>query len=168
MTRDRLTGVVLCGAGAVLLMSALQIRRVIPIGIGPGTFPIVLASLLGLLGLVLILRRPATGPQDTGTQGTGAQGTGAQGTGERGAAPTRTLSGLATYALLAAFTLAAFDRLGFVATGAIVVLAVGRLLGAGWPMLIAVAGIAPVVIHLVFVHAFSVPLPPGILDAVLP
>jgi putative tricarboxylic transport membrane protein len=134
-------------------MSALQIRRVIPIGIGPGAFPIVLASLLGLLGLVLILRRPARV---------------AQGTGGPSVAASRVLSGVAAYALLAAFTLAAFDRLGFVATGAIVVLAVGRLLGAGWAMLIAVAGIAPVLIHLVFVHAFSVPLPAGILDAVLP
>ena len=150
MTRDRLTGVVLCVVSAVLLMSALQIRRVIPIGIGPGTFPIILASLLGLMGLVLILRRNV----------------------ERDAAEdvliVRTLSGLAIYFALALFTLLAFEAIGFAATGAIIIGLVGRMLGARWPLSVAAACIAPVAIHVVFVRAFSVPLPPGILGGVLP
>lgn len=150
MTRDRLLGVALCGASTVLLMSALQIRRVIPIGIGPGTFPLVLASALGVLGLILVIRRP---PGD----GVGLT-----------APSLRTLGALALYGGLVVFTLVAFRPLGFAATGAITMAAVGLMLGARAHVVAVAVCTVPPMIHLLFVHAFSVPLPAGLLAGVLP
>lgn len=149
MTRDRLAGVVLCLASIVLLMSAWQIRRVIPIGIGPGTFPIILASLLGIMGLVLLVRRSAA--RDTSED----------------ASLVQTLSGMSVYVVLAVFTLLAMEPAGFILTGTILIIATGWKLGASWLPLIATASLAPATIHFLFVRAFSVPLPAGILNGVL-
>ncbi len=149
MTRDRLAGVVLCLASIVLLMSAWQIRRVIPIGIGPGTFPIILASLLGMMGFVLLLRRSVA--RDTSEDASYVQ----------------TLTGMSVYVVLAVFTLVALEPAGFIVTGTILIVATGWKLGAGWMPLLATACLAPATIHFLFVRAFSVPLPAGILNGVL-
>lgn len=149
MTRDQLAGVVLCLACIVLLMSAWQIRRVIPIGIGPGTFPIILASLLGIMGFVLLMRRSAAHE----TSGD--------------ASLVQTLTGVSAYVVLAVFTLLALEPAGFILTGAIIIIATGWKLGARWVPLLATASLAPATIHFLFVRAFSVPLPAGILNGVL-
>jgi len=150
VTRDRMIGAALCLGSVVLMLSALQIRRVIPIGIAPGTFPLLLSGLLGLLGVALVLRRPQVEPIAP-------------------AVPVaRALSGLALYAALAVFTYVAFRPLGFVPVGAICMIAVGVRIGARWPALLAVAFLVPPAIHLLFVRVFSVPLPGGLLSGVLP
>lgn len=149
MTRDRLAGVVLCLASIILLMSAWQIRRVIPIGIGPGTFPIVLASLLGLMGFVLLLRRTIV--RDASED----------------ASLRQTLTGMSAYLGLAVFTLLLLEPAGFILTGAIMIIVTGWMLSARWAPLIATACVAPAVIHFLFVRAFSVPLPAGILNGVV-
>lgn len=150
MTRDRLIGLTLCIAGGILVVSALQIRRVIPIGIAPGTFPIILAGLLGGLGLMLMVRHtPATAPRLSWPA-------------------TRTLAGLAVFVGVSAFALLAFERVGFVVTGALIVVVVGLMLHAGWRVLAPVALLAPLTIQLVFENAFSVPLPPGVLAGLIP
>jgi putative tricarboxylic transport membrane protein len=149
VTRDRLAGLVLCLASIVLLMSAWQIRRVIPIGIGPGTFPIILASLLGMMGFVLLLRRSV--PRDPSEDPSVVQ----------------TLAGMSAYVVLAVFTLLALEPAGFILTGTILIIATGWKLGARWVPLLATASLAPAIIHFLFVRAFSVPLPAGILDGVL-
>lgn len=150
MTRDRLMGLLLCALSVVLILSAMQIRRVIPIGIGPGAFPVVLASALGILGLVLIIRsQPAFNPALTLPAG-------------------RTLAALAIYGGVAAFALLAFESLGFIVTGAITLIVVGRMLGAGWRALVTTAIVAPVTMHLIFERVFAVPLPAGIVSGILP
>jgi len=150
MTRDRLIGLALCIAGCILVVSALQIRRVIPIGIAPGTFPIVLAGLLGGLGLVLMVRRtPPAAPRLSWPAA-------------------RTMAALAVFIGMSAFALMAFERLGFAVTGAVIVLAVGRMLHAEWRMLIPAALLAPLTIQVVFENAFSVPLPAGVLAGLIP
>lgn len=150
MTRDRLIGLGLGIAGGVLILSALQIRRVIPIGIGPGTFPVVLAGLLGLLGVILALRRtPAAAPLVTLPED-------------------RTLAGMAMFAATGLFVLIGFEPLGFVPTGAIAVAAAGWMLGATWHQLLSVALVAPVLTQIVFESVFSVPLPRGIISSLFP
>jgi len=150
MTRDRLIGLTLCIAGGILIVSALQIRRVIPIGIGPGTFPVVLAGLLGGLGLVLMFRSTTLAAPRLSRP-----------------AP-RTMAALTLFIGMAAFTLLAFETLGFVVTGAVTVVAVGRMLHAGWRILIPAALLAPLTIQVVFENAFSVPLPAGVLAGLIP
>lgn len=150
MTLDRLIGLGLGIVGCVLVLSALQIRRVIPIGIGPGTFPIVLAGLLSLLGVVMALRRaPASAPRVTRPEA-------------------RSLAGLATFTAIAALVLIALEPLGFTATGAVVVVAAGRTLRATYRQVLPVALVAPVAIQVVFESVFSVPLPRGVLSGLFP
>lgn len=150
MTRDRLIGLALCASGIVCLLSAMQIRRVIPIGIAPGTFPMVLSVACCLLGSALLIRRTA------------APGAPIE-------APTaRTLAALAAYGGLAVFTVWAFESVGFVVTGGVTLIVVGRMLGARWAVLLPAAVLAPLAIHALFQRAFAVPLPAGILAGMLP
>ena len=150
LTRDRIIGLTLCIGSVVLMLSALQIRRVIPVGIAPGTFPLLLSGLLGLLGVVLILR-PATEPEAASVL-----------------PGWRAVSGLALYAALAVLAYVAFRPLGFVLVGAICILAVGARLGARVSVLLPAAVVVPPLIHVLFVRVFSVPLPPGLLAGLLP
>ena len=150
MTRDRLIGLTLCIAGGILIVSALQIRRVIPIGIGPGAFPVVLAGLLAVLGLALMVRRTNLPAPRLSRL-----------------AP-RTVAALALFIGISAFALLAFEPVGFVVTGAVIVVVVGRMLQARWPVLVPAALLAPLTIQVVFENAFSVPLPVGVLAGLVP
>jgi len=68
------------------------------------------------------------------------------------------LAGLIAYVLVA-------DDLGFHITGAVILSAWVRLLGASWRLAIATGVIGTVVIHFAFYKALRVPLPWGVLTA---
>jgi putative tricarboxylic transport membrane protein len=57
----------------------------------------------------------------------------------------------------------AVESLGFIATAAIVALALSRALGAGWRIALPLALIAPPLLHLAFFKLLRVPLPAGLL-----
>lgn len=62
------------------------------------------------------------------------------------------------------FYIAAADKLGFHLTAIAVVAAWVRVLGASWRVTIAVALLAPLIIHLGFYKGMRVPLPWGLLE----
>ena len=62
------------------------------------------------------------------------------------------------------FYIAAADKLGFHLTAIAVVAAWVRVLGASWRVTIAVALVAPLIIHLAFYKGLRVPLPWGLLE----
>ena len=65
-------------------------------------------------------------------------------------------------ALLILYYLAS-DRLGFIVTAAILVLALSKALGASWRLAAILALAAPPLVHLAFYKLLRVPLPPGLL-----
>jgi putative tricarboxylic transport membrane protein len=65
-------------------------------------------------------------------------------------------------ALLVFYALAV-DRLGFLVTAAIMVVASARALGAGWLLTVSVAICGPLFVSLAFGKLLRVPLPPGLL-----
>jgi len=62
------------------------------------------------------------------------------------------------------FYIVAADLLGFHLTSIVIVALWVRMLGASWRMTIAVAIVAPIVIHLAFYKGLRVPLPWGLLE----
>jgi putative tricarboxylic transport membrane protein len=155
---DRITGGFLVLLGAIAFWGGSRLPGVPGQDVGPAVFPMVIGGGLMLCGALI-----------------------AMGIGHSFEAPeaetSEALPGLAgwlgRYATLAAllppalllFYVFAVDSLGFLLTGAAMVLVSALALGASWRLAIAVALAGPPAIHLIFYKLLRVPLPEGLLAA---
>ena len=117
--------------------------------IGPGAFPGLIALILGGCSLALIWR----GFRDK---------TPLVAVGAWLASPRHVRNFLVVIGVLVFYILAA-DTLGFLICGAVILLALFLTLRVRPPLALALAGILPIVIHVIFYKVLRVPLPWGVL-----
>ncbi|CAH0179911.1 tripartite tricarboxylate transporter TctB family protein [Roseomonas sp. CECT 9278] len=155
---DRITGGFLVLLGALAFWGGSRLPGVPGQDVGPAVFPMVIGGGLVLCGALIALGigRSFEAPEDDATEALpGLAGR----LGRYG-----TLAALLPPALLL-FYVVAVEPLGFLLTGAAMVLVATLALGASWRLAIGVAVCAPPVIHLVFYKLLRVPLPEGLLAA---
>lgn len=153
---DRLTGSVLVVLGALAAYGGSRLAPVPGQQIGPNVFPMVIGAGLVLCGCLIALGIGRHMEEEAEADLAAIEGPPVE-------AP-RPLSGLRALlppALLVFYVLAA-DRLGFIVTGAVIVLATALALGARWRLALPLAALAPFGVHLVFGKLLRVPLPAGL------
>jgi putative tricarboxylic transport membrane protein len=155
---DRVTGGFLVLLGALAFWGGSRLPGVPGQDVGPAVFPMVIGAGLVLCGALIALGigRSFEEPDPE----TDAAVPGLAGWLGR-LAP---LSALLPAALLIFYVVAA-ERLGFLPTAAVMVLACALALGASWRLAIGLTLIAPPAVHLVFYKLLRVPLPEGLLAA---
>lgn len=153
---DRTTGIGIAALGAVAAYAGSLLPPVPGQQIGPNVFPMVVGIGLVVCGALVALgighrfeEEAEAAVADLGPP-------------ERPRGPLYGLRALVPPALLVFYYLAA-DRLGFILTAALMVLALSKALGAGWRLAIPLAIGAPPLVHLAFGKLLRVPLPPGLL-----
>ena len=157
---DRVTGLFLVGLGAVAAYGGSRLPPVPGQQIGPEVFPMVVGAGLALCGLLIALGIGHHFEEEAEADLAAHSDQ---------PAPSPTAAGWAVGlkillpAALLLFYVVAVDRLGFVPTGAVMVLAVALALGARPKLAVPLALIAPVGVHLVFFKLLRVPLPDGLL-----
>jgi putative tricarboxylic transport membrane protein len=155
---DRVTGGFLVLLGALAFWGGSRLPGVPGQDVGPAVFPMVIGGGLMLCGALIALgigRFFEDAEPDTDLPAPGLAGRLGR------YAP---LAALVPPALLLFYVLVA-ERLGFLPTAAIMVLACALALGASWRLAIGMALIAPPGVHLVFYKLLRVPLPEGLLAA---
>ncbi len=155
---DRITGGFLVLLGALAFWGGSRLPGVPGQDVGPAVFPMVIGSGLVLCGALIALGigRSFEAPEPDDTDATPGLA------GRLGRfAP---VAALVPPALLIFYVLAA-DRLGFLLTAAVMVLAAALALGASWRLAVGLALLAPPAVHLVFYRLLRVPLPEGLLAA---
>jgi putative tricarboxylic transport membrane protein len=157
---DRVTGLFLVGLGAAAAWGGSRLPPVPGQQIGPEVFPMVVGIGLALCGLLIALGIGHHFEEE-------AEADLAAHSDQPAPAETRSrlvvgLKMLLPPALLL-FYVFAVDRLGFVPTGMVIVLAAALALGAGARLAIPLALLAPVGVHLIFYKLLRVPLPDGLL-----
>lgn len=152
---DAAWGVLLALLGAAVLVHVQGFPRIPGQNIGPGIFPGLVATGLGICGLFLIVRGVRS---------------------RRGTAPTawaeapawlRSRRSMQAFAVLVGanvFYLLAVDRLGFVLTAFVYLSALMAVLRVRLVVLLPVALLATLLIHGVFYRLLKVPLPWGVLQ----
>lgn len=156
---DRVTGSVLVALGGLAIYGASKLPPMPGQDIGPSVFPTVIGAGLALCGAMIALgigrsyEEQASGELASlhGEQPADAQQSRYHG-----------LRALIPIGLLLFYVLTA-DRLGFVPVAAIIVGTMSLSLGATWRQGLALALIAPPIVHLIFSKLLRVPLPIGIL-----
>jgi putative tricarboxylic transport membrane protein len=147
---DRVTGGVLVALGAAAAFAGSRLPAVPGQDVGPAAFPMLIGGGLVLCGLMIAL-----------------------GVGHAFEAPEEDAEGAPRHAGLRALLPAALllfyvlvvERLGFLPTAAIMVLAAALAFGARWRLAVPLAVAAPLLVHLVFYKLLRVPLPAGVLPA---
>jgi putative tricarboxylic transport membrane protein len=155
---DRVTGLFLVGLGTASAYGGWLLPPVPGQPVGPNVFPLVIGIGLALCGLMIALgvghsfeEEEELIPLESGQQAA--------------AAPRSKLYGLRALlppALLLFYVLAS-DRLGFIITAALIVLATSTALGARLKLSIPLALLAPIGVHLIFAKLLRVPLPIGLI-----
>ena len=157
---DKVSGLFLVGLGAAAAYGGSRLPPVPGQQIGPDVFPMVVGIGLAICGALIALgigrhfeeeaeadlAAHSDQPAPEAAHGGWAMG----------------LKVLLPPALLL-FYVFAVDRLGFVPTGAVMVLATALALGARLKLAVPLALIAPLGVHLVFFKLLRVPLPDGLL-----
>lgn len=147
---DRLSGAALVALGAAAAWGGSRLPNVPGQDVGPAVFPMLIGGGLALCGVLIAL----------------GIGRGFEAPDPADEAPPRLswMRVLLPPALLAFYALAV-ERLGFLPTAALIVLAAALALGARPRLAAAVAVLAPPLVHLAFAKGLSVPLPAGLLPA---
>ena len=155
---DRITGLFLVGLGTASAYGGWLLPPVPGQPVGPNVFPLVIGIGIALCGLMIAFgvghsfeEEEELIPLESGQQAA--------------AAPRSKLYGLRALlppALLLFYVLAA-DRLGFIITAALIVLATSTALGARLKLSIPLALLAPIGVHLIFAKLLRVPLPIGLI-----
>jgi putative tricarboxylic transport membrane protein len=147
---DALTGAALLALGLAILWHIQGFPEMPGQRFGPAWFPGIVAAVLAGCGLVLTVRGVRSGASwialDEWTR------------------RSRPLAGFASIIAGLALYVAVADRLGFHLTGFILLIWWLRVLGARWPITIAMAIAAPLLLHLAFYKVLRVPLPWGVLE----
>jgi putative tricarboxylic transport membrane protein len=154
---DRVTGLFLVGLGSLCAYGGSLLPPVPGQPVGPNVFPMVIGIGLAICGLMIAFGIGHAFEEEEELVPLEA--------GQQAAAPRGALFGLRVLlppALLLFYVFAA-ERLGFVPTAAIIVLATSTALGARLKLSIPLALLAPIGIHLIFAKLLRVPLPAGLL-----
>ncbi|WP_198370701.1 tripartite tricarboxylate transporter TctB family protein [Roseomonas rosulenta] len=155
---DRVTGTFLVLLGALAFWGGSRLPGVPGQDVGPAVFPMVIGGGLMLCGVLIALGIGRSFEEPEGDPDAVAPGL----AGRLGRfAP---LAAMVPPALLLFYVLAV-ERLGFLPTAAIMVLACALALGASWRLAIGLALLAPPGVHLVFYKLLRVPLPEGLMPA---
>jgi putative tricarboxylic transport membrane protein len=153
---DRVTGLFLVGLGSLSAYGGWLLPPVPGQPVGPNVFPLVIGSGLALCGLMIAFGVGHTFEEEEEI---------IPFEGGEAVAPKSSFYGLRALlppALLLFYVLAA-ERLGFIITAALIVLATSTALGARWKLSVPLAVLAPIGIHLIFAKLLRVPLPAGLL-----
>jgi len=156
---DRVTGLFLVGLGTAAAYGGWLLPPVPGQPVGPNVFPLVIGIGLAACGLMIAFGVGHTFEEEE--QLVAAE------PGQEAAAPPPQgrlygLRALLPPALLFFYVLAA-DRLGFILTAGLIVLATATALGAKPKLSIPLAILAPIGIHLIFAKLLRVPLPIGLI-----
>jgi putative tricarboxylic transport membrane protein len=149
---DRVTGGVLVVLGGLAAWSGSRLPAVPGQDVGPAAFPMLIGTGLVICGALIALGigRSFEVPEEA-----------------EGAPATSRFHGLRVLippALLLFYVLAS-EPLGFLLTGAVMVLVGALALGARMRLAVPMAVLAPLFVHLAFYKLLRVPLPDGILGA---
>jgi len=155
---DRITGLFLALLGALAAWGGSRLPGVPGQEIGPAVFPMVVGIGLVLCGVMIAFGIGHSFEEEEVDEISKAPGLAAHLGRFRGAAA------LAPPALLLFYVFAA-DRLGFLLTAFVVVLAGSLAMGARFRLALPLAIAAPLLVHLVFYKLLRVPLPEGLLAA---
>jgi putative tricarboxylic transport membrane protein len=153
---DRVTGLFLVGLGGAAAYGGWLLPPVPGQPVGPNVFPLVIGSGLALCGLAIAFGIGHSFEEEEEIIPL---------EGGQAAAPTGRFYGLRALlppGLLLFYVLVA-DRLGFIITAALIVLATSTALGARPKLALPLAVLAPIGIHLIFSKLLRVPLPIGLL-----
>lgn len=150
---DRITGMVVAGLGALAVYGGTRQPNVPGQDVGPSVFPMVVGFGMLACGIAIALGigRSFEAPEEV----------------EPGAPPQSRLHGLLALlppALLIFYVLAV-EQLGFLITGALVVLVTSLAMGAKLRLAVPLAVATPPALHLAFAKLLRVPLPEGLLAA---
>jgi len=155
---DRVTGLFLVGLGGAAAYGGWLLPPVPGQPVGPNVFPLVIGIGLALCGLMIAFGIGHTFEEEEElVPFEGGQPIAAQPRGRFFG-----LRALLPPALLI-FYVVAVDRVGFIPTAALIVLATSTALGARLKLSIPLAILAPIGIHLIFYKVLRVPLPAGLL-----
>ena len=147
---DALTGAALLALGLVILWHIQGFPEMPGQRFGPAWFPGIIAAGLAACGVMLMVQGVRSHAPWVALDAWTRQ--------------KRPLAGFASVIAGLAFYVAVADPLGFHLTGFVLLLWWLRVLGARWPLTIAVAIAAPVLLHLAFYKLLRVPLPWGVLE----
>lgn len=156
---NRASGLVLVGLGALTIYGASLLPPMLGQDIGPSVFPTIIGSGLCLCGILIALGVGSSFEEEEAII--------LDADGNAAPVPPPTTWQYQFRALLPIgallFYLLVVERIGFVPAAFVVVASVALSLGARLTHAIALAAIAPVVIHLIFAKFLRVPLPAGLL-----
>lgn len=147
---DRVSGLMLAALGAAAAWGGSRLPPVPGQDVGPAAFPVLIGCGLMLCGALIALGI-----------GRGFEAPEAE---EAPALPGARWRVLVPPALLLFYVLAA-ERLGFLPTAAVIVAVAAWALGAAPRLILALALLAPPLVHLAFAKGLRVPLPAGLLPA---
>jgi putative tricarboxylic transport membrane protein len=155
---DRVTGLFLVGLGSLTTYGGSLLPPVPGQPVGPNVFPIVIGIGLAICGLMIAFGIGHTFedeeelvPLEDGQQAA--------------AAPRSKLYRLRALfpPVLLLFYVVASERIGFILTAGLIVLATSSALGARLRLALPLAVLAPIGIHLIFAKLLRVPLPIGLI-----
>lgn len=150
---DRVTGLFLAVLGALAFWGGSRLPAVPGQDVGPAAFPMVIGGGLVICGVLIAAGIGRSFEAAEPEEARPSQGL---------AARIGPLAAFLPPALLIFYVLVA-ERLGFLPTAALMLLATALALGASWRLALGVALVGPVGVHLVFHKLLRVPLPAGIL-----
>ena len=155
---DRVTGLFLVGLGGAAAYGGWLLPPVPGQPVGPNVFPLVIGIGLALCGLMIAFGIGHTFEEEE-------ELVPLEGGQQAAAQPRSRLYGLRVLLppALLIFYVVAVDRIGFIPTAAMIVLATSTALGARLKLSIPLAIVAPIGIHLIFAKLLRVPLPAGLL-----
>ena len=154
---DRVTGLFLVGLGSLSAYGGALLPPVPGQPVGPNVFPLVIGIGLAMCGLMIAFGIGHAFEEEEQLVPFEA--------GQQAPAPRGALYGLRALvppALLLFYVLVA-DRLGFILTAGLIVLATSTALGARLKLSIPLAILAPIGVHLIFAKLLRVPLPIGLI-----
>lgn len=158
---DKVTGLFLVGLGAAAAWGGSRLPPVPGQQIGPEVFPMVVGAGLVICGALIALGIGHHFEEEAEADLAAHSDQPAPGKAQDG----RLVTGLKILLppALLLFYVFAVDRLGFVPTGALMVLVTALALGLRPKIAIPLALLAPVGVHLIFFKLLRVPLPDGLL-----
>jgi putative tricarboxylic transport membrane protein len=159
---DRVTGLFMVALGGLAAYGGSRLPPVPGQQIGPNVFPLVVGIGLAICGAMIAFGVGRRYEEEAEADLAKISGRIATETADAPWPWWRSLKALVPPALLIFYVLAV-DRLGFLPTAAMIVLAASLALGARLRLAVAMAIGAPLFVNLVFVKLLRVPLPSGLL-----